>query len=123
MLRKDLQLLNALIPIEVNEFGREIDDKFSHLLNANSSMLTVLLGRLTDLNDVQDVKMLSGTFVILFERVAFVILLQLLKAPFPTVITLSGIVTDVKLLHDEKALSPMVITFCGIVTLARLVQL
>ena len=86
-------------------------------------MLTVLLGRLTDLNDVQDVKMLSGTFVILFERVAFVILLQLLKAPVPTVITLSGIVTDVKLLHDEKALSPMVITFCGIVTLARLVQL
>ena len=53
MLRKDLQLLNALIPIEVNEFGREIDDKFSHSLNANLSMLTVLLGRLTDLNAVQ----------------------------------------------------------------------
>jgi Na+-translocating ferredoxin:NAD+ oxidoreductase RnfD subunit len=49
-------------------------------------------------------------------------LLQPLKAPFPMLITLLGMVMLVRLVQPEKAPCPMLITLSGMVMLARLVQ-
>jgi hypothetical protein len=50
-------------------------------------------------------------------------LLQSLKAAYPMLVTLSGIVTLVRLLQSLKAEPLMLVTLSGIVTLVRLLQL
>ena len=47
--------------------------------------------------------------------------MQELKAKFPILVTLSGIVILVKLLQKEKA-SPILVTLSGIVMLVKLLQ-
>ena len=39
-------------------------------------------------------------------------LLQLENAPFPMLVTLSGMLMPVRLLHHENASSPMLVTVC-----------
>ena len=48
--------------------------------------------------------------------------LQRLNAPYPIVVTPSGIVTDVSLVHDENTLRGMLVRPLGRVTDARFVQ-
>ena len=61
----------------------------------------------------------SSILVILFGKVILVNDEQPQKAPSPILFTPTGIVISVKDLHPEKALSPILVTPLGIVILVK----
>ena len=132
ILVKDVQPLNAELPILVTLSGIVIFVKDLQPLNAALPILVTLFGITVLAHPV--IKLFFDVLIIalqlfllsyfsLFSSTNMLIRFgQLPKAKLPILVTLSGIVILVKDIQLENARSPILVTLFGIVTLVKDVQ-